>query len=657
MVKNKIFMILSALIVVGLFFGMIILTDRHAIESEANQVELVVGAQDIETMANAKGTVFKEMVTDLKQAGITTALIRERSIGDLDRTGEITIINGYSFMEIADSSVVDPDLIRNSIFIDVINEDYRLQIEESLLSKNTGRMIEAGGKTYYEIPVKTNPRYDTHWEMLDDTGVGFNRTQLAILNELDMLVIPQIRAWKDYTPESIDFLQNEINRIDNISIILSNDSEVVGFPGAISEILEAINPDRAYPIGSVEFFTQRGLSTMIQRNDHSAVRVHSISDREMRNFTVSRAIERYSLAVEERNIRAVYLKMFAMDNPMLAVDTNIQFIEDMKERIESEGFEIGQASVIKKERPSLLSYAIIFLALPAATGLLFISRNTPRFGYLAAVLTGLFMTALLSQGFLFTTKVIALLFALIFPVLAFSLFFKYRKEWNKQGFIKALQTTTGVFLVTFTGSLMMASLLSYTPFLIKIDQFTGVKIAHIIPLGLVPFLLLFWHKDGAKDIWELINKAITYKIALLGGLGLILVAYYLLRTGNEGTGMVLGIEDRLRQGLNQSLGIRPRTKEFFIGYPFLMLLAYLGLNRFSWPLLFPAIIGQISLINTYAHLHTPIMVSVQRSLLGLVIGVILGIFLIIAWEIAERIYKRYLEKHLSFITGHEQEPL
>ena len=48
------------------------------------------------------------------------------------------------------------------------------------------------------------------------------------------------------------------------------------------------------------------------------------------------------------------------------------------------------------------------------------------------------------------------------------------------------------------------------------------------------------------------------------------------------------------------------------------------------------LIGQISLINTYAHLHTPLMVSILRTANGLWIGILIGVIAILLIEWALR---------------------
>jgi hypothetical protein len=77
--------------------------------------------------------------------------------------------------------------------------------------------------------------------------------------------------------------------------------------------------------------------------------------------------------------------------------------------------------------------------------------------------------------------------------------------------------------------------------------------------------------------------------------------------------------------------VRPRTKEFLIGHPALvatLVLAARGAGR-SWllPLVLVGAIGQVSMVNSFCHLHTPLALTIARTFNGLWIGVLLGLML------------------------------
>ena len=128
---------------------------------------------------------------------------------------------------------------------------------------------------------------------------------------------------------------------------------------------------------------------------------------------------------------------------------------------------------------------------------------------------------------------------------------------------------------------------------------------------------------------------------MLGGLMAVAVAIYVARTGNEGMS-VSGLELQFRSLLDQILGVRPRTKEFLLGHPALLLLLIYGYrdNRFL-PLLLLAAIGQASLVNTFAHIHTPLLISLLRACHGLWLGILLGLLVYALIKLATRWGRRF----------------
>jgi len=79
---------------------------------------------------------------------------------------------------------------------------------------------------------------------------------------------------------------------------------------------------------------------------------------------------------------------------------------------------------------------------------------------------------------------------------------------------------------------------------------------------------------------------------------------------------------------------RPRFKEFLIGHPLLFLFGAskgdVTLHHYRPLFLLFGLIGQASILNTFAHAHTPFLLSLLRSANGLVLGLVLGIFLCVA---------------------------
>ncbi|MGB4614672.1 MAG: DUF5693 family protein, partial [Limnochordia bacterium] len=132
----------------------------------------------------------------------------------------------------------------------------------------------------------------------------------------------------------------------------------------------------------------------------------------------------------------------------------------------------------------------------------------------------------------------------------------------------------------------------------------------------------------------LYRASVPVKYLLLLALAAVVGAVYVLRTAN----FILPIpqlEIALREGLERVLVVRPRFKEILIGHPALVALAA---SKKRHPLLMSlAVIGQLSLINTFTHTHTPLFISALRTVYGLIIGYIIGI---LVWNVYQKLRRR-----------------
>jgi len=139
---------------------------------------------------------------------------------------------------------------------------------------------------------------------------------------------------------------------------------------------------------------------------------------------------------------------------------------------------------------------------------------------------------------------------------------------------------------------------------------------------------------------ELLTKPITVTWIILAAVVGIIGYYYLSRTGNSG--QVSSVELVIRHFLESTFGVRPRFKEFLLAHPLLLLGLFLSLRyRAAWLLIIIGSIGQLSMVDTFAHLHTPLYISMIRVLLGLGAGMIIGCILIVAWQLVEGALRKW----------------
>ena len=110
---------------------------------------------------------------------------------------------------------------------------------------------------------------------------------------------------------------------------------------------------------------------------------------------------------------------------------------------------------------------------------------------------------------------------------------------------------------------------------------------------------------------------------MVAGLLLLALLVAFLRRGNDAP-FVPGLELALRDQL-QALMIRPRFKEIF-GHAAAVFALTAGLPRWlTQGLLAFAVIAEASILDSFAHYHTPLAVSLARTLYGALFGGMLGL--------------------------------
>lgn len=162
-----------------------------------------------------------------------------------------------------------------------------------------------------------------------------------------------------------------------------------------------------------------------------------------------------------------------------------------------------------------------------------------------------------------------------------------------------------------------------------------MKIGQLAVLLLLMIYLLYRlasDHGGVKYLlvgfWRLMQKKVTIGLVLLGVLAAGLLLFYMIRTGNTTVG-ISDMERAFRAFLDKVLVVRPRTKEFMFAHPIMLAILYFGYRRQLWPCVLLGAIGQVSLVNTFEHLHTPIMISLLRTANGLALGLLIGVALVL----------------------------
>lgn len=631
--RKYIYRVAIFLIIVSLLSSLYLDYSRVKAEQSNKNVDIVADYDELLALSKAQNIPLDSLLTRFREAGMSGIGIRERSVKDLSDDGEIMVktANELRLLRTSNPDFL-PGLALQDGFTYLIfgNEsEYQYILKQLKVKKNNA--VGAKNGELYTIAVHLTT---TEYEKL---GVGFPPGEFAALQNSNLRVVPRLRDWGKFTPDT-ELFQQTIRQLPNVSLITFNDDVIPAIdnlPG-LAQAISTLN----VPVGTFEFFNQKGLTQLGYLLAKNVVRVHTISENDMATTTPAAAVDRYRLAVSERNIRVLYVRLFGMKNPDTALEGSLSFIRQVAAGVEAEGYHVNQAVSFTSLPYSRLLLLAIGLGVIGAALLLAGALFNTRWTLILGVLGLVGWVGLLYLSPSLARKGFALLAVILFPLLGMLTVLREERRSLGQSVLELLKMS----VISLAGAVIMTGLLADKSFMLKLDAFSGVKLAHIAPIALLLLFLLIRESQPWTKIKRLANAPVLVIHVLIGIIALAALAIYVIRTGNEGTFLVSSWEARIRDILDRVMGVRPRTKEFLLGHPLMLVVLYYGFDWRKTILLVFGFIGQVSLVNTYAHIHTPLLISLTRSFHGLWIGIIIGLILIWVLNHALKWYAKEAER-------------
>lgn len=210
-----------------------------------------------------------------------------------------------------------------------------------------------------------------------------------------------------------------------------------------------------------------------------------------------------------------------------------------------------------------------------------------------------------------------------------------QNQKNKLAFVPLLLSAAGISLALLLAcGGIMAALLSGPDYFLNNLTFRGVKASLMIPMVYVAVLIVvsFYNTYKNRTLAEYRALALNavhqirwYHIALLAAVGV--AGYvYIKRSGNVNE--ISFAEVLLRNTLTEYFAARPRTKEFLVGWPCMVLYVYYAKADKAKLLQYVFAIGAsilfASTVNTFCHVFTMAETMFMRVVNGLLLGAIIS---------------------------------
>lgn len=641
---------LLACLLLGLAASAVVLLARARLEARYRAVEIVLDGDDWLTLIRREGRDPVEVLRAARGYGATSVALGDNTLKRLAADGVVSYASGGQLAALARYATPAPAVGRllgrgaprpEAVYVAGSPDALAFVGDRLGLLLGPGRVRDRDGV----LEVLGTP------EDLEEIGLGFRPEDAGLARAAGLSVVLRPRNYRGLTVEHLNALAAAAAATAPEPTLIFALTEVAGYEGLVPEAAEAYRRIGAR-FGRIEVFTarrqQRGEDRFTAAMRPMVIRVFSITPEELATFRPRDVVERFVRAAQERNLRLLYLRpMLATTAGYVPIEVNLQLIRTIADRLRQAGFATGRARPL--EPLDIPAPVVWFVALGAgALCLLVLDALAPAWGVdlptswrwavlvgIVAATAGLGLTrldTLWRQGLALATAVAgatgAVIWALPRP--------GRRGHWIAAGWGTLLRAL-GVAAAT---GMLVAALLSQWGFMLAVSTFLGVKVAHVAPVLLAGLWLAFEGRPGRwsdrlRDASGWLARPLGVGAALaaiVAGAGAVLL---LARTGNVSVPLS-GLEQQLRETLEAALGARPRTKEFLIGYPALVLAglsAAAGWRRLALPLAMVGAIGTAGAVNSFSHIHTPILYTVWRTANALLLGALAAVppALVLLW--------------------------
>ena len=665
--------ILLAAILVGFIASLLIGMERHAVEEDSRTVELAIDYEGLLELAAREGLPAEEVLAEAKAAGITSLAVYETTFKKFNENGKANAVKGADILAAYHTGtltdprwrtlVEDGKIVGTEIYVVSHDPVTYAELKEDLLRRfGAARITVLTVGTDEVIAVKDL------YEVFLKRNIGLPSDEMRAVNAAGFDVIARPSNYYDCTPDDVHAV---FARMDGIAVsaIVFSGPVTLGVPKALQTTIDEMRA-RRLSLGLIEgvtqlqFYKQQGMDEIAKGvgYDHVA-RLYSIPLDELKKLKIDAAVERWETTDEERNIRINLLRIYEEPAPsMTLLETNMKYFADTRAALEAKGFKIGRAGMFASYEPSRVLRALVIMGV-AAAGVLYLSlvipalnrrRKTVLLCFVVAALISM-MPILIGAGSK-VRLVAALASANLFPALAIVALLdllrtrRFPKDTPLWRILVAGLVLLGITsALSMIGASYLSGALADTRYLLEFDIFRGIKLTFVLPMILVAaaFLQRFDIFDGQFDasagvlgqLREIMGTPVRVG-SLLGGLVLLgALVVLVLRSGHTSGMPVPGIELKMRAALEQLFYARPRTKEFLIGHPAFLLALYGAARQWKTWIIFglvlAATIGQGSMVETFAHMRTPVEMSLVRGIGGVFLGGAIGavlVALVAAWN-------------------------
>jgi len=640
---------LTGLVLLGLVASLYILGDRFQRERANRQVERVLDLGSAVSLARSEGLPLDQVLERFRTKGVGSVAVGEQNLEELAMKGMARACSGLEVAELQRQGRIPAGIEPwpDRLYLVARDPALALRLVQSIqiaLGPERVRLWPSEGSAVIELTGE--PR------TLAQVGLGIPAEVVEHLHrDLGFRVWLRPENVPGVGPHDLEARLRALAALPGVQGVIFSGSrnEALGYPDQL-DLVARLLVELNLKLGLIELpdkVQQKGIETLARQATDRVVRVMAVPPAQQARTHPEVVAAMYSLGARERNLRLLYLRPYAdiveelpagEANDLLFAGLDADLAPLLAEQASTFPVSRGARSL-----PWILAAAGAGAATARLLGLLLPVTPLACAAMVLAAAVGTGLTDALGLAGHPWRALMALGAATVFPawglVLQFPVLDQARQE-ERPGPVLWLSTRAllAASAMSLAGGLVAAAFLPETTYLLSVDVFRGVKLHGLV----VPLVVLgMWsiRQHGFQTMVRLMEARLKVWHLVILLVLVALAAFYLARTGNVSGELAVSDSERLlRRWLDAMLGVRPRFKEFLLGNPALVLAPVLAWRRWSGLVpfaLLAAAVGQASLSDTYAHIHTPLPISLVRTGWGVLVGWGLGVSLVLGLLVLE----------------------
>lgn len=616
---------------------------------------------------------FSETLDNFKDIGVNMVSVMEEDLNFLVSKGDLTVIKynvlrhkyDEESMEIAELVAKNCPETAYDSYVVLVARDYMKKRLSYSLPRMYGKADYAKAGSYRGMDLYVF--YDGRKELWD-YSVGFNEGAIADMKDRGFNVT-LIHKVKNYAKQDyIQDIEALVKKYDIKYLNLKEDNFLYDDKDKIFKNYEMLSDvitdndmtlvvtENTNQLSNQKFFGYSFVYNSALQKTGKVLRSYETNDESQQDESKYKyRTEQFFNSTMDRNIRFVTVTMLEAKKSSYdeCADYTLKAVETYKNKIEKQGFTVNKETqpmsyssdmAVKSASCAVIMLMCILIAFGMITGMS--SFILTVIAVITALLAYILTLFVIPQGLiaLYPTA-----YSVVMPCFIMTALLYVLKNIKDRLPLYALCILMPLFAVAMLllASIGQGNMLSGMDYYVNNLIFRGIKLSLLVPTVYTAIIFYFMFiKTSSSSITTDIKNVLNARIkvywmiiaALIGAAGV----YYIIRSGN--VSKISGAEHFMRTTLTEIFAARPRTKEFLIGYPALVLLVYYvkqhKIDIINWIAAVGASILVTSVSNSFCHVFTNYLTIVSRTLNGLIVGIVVSLICYIGNLIIIKLAKR-----------------